>query len=82
MLSFPRQGTTLALDFPNRGDTTLRLLNKLDEIVSEAGGRLYPAKDGRMSARMFKAGYPAWQDFAKHVDSGFSSHFWKRVSQG
>lgn len=81
MLSFPRPGTTLALDFPNHGETTLRLMARLDDIVLEAGGRLYPAKDGRMSARMFKAGYPAWQDFAKYVDSGFSSHFWKRVSQ-
>lgn len=81
LLSFPKEGTTLALDFPNHGDDTLRLMRRLDAIVAEAGGRLYPAKDGRMSAEMFQQGYPAWQEFARHVDHGFSSHFWQRVSQ-
>ncbi len=81
MLSFPKEGTTLALDFPNRGDDTLRLMRRLDAVVLEAGGRLYPAKDGRMSAEMFQQGYPAWQEFARHVDHGFGSHFWQRVSQ-
>lgn len=81
LLSFPMPGTTLALDFPNRGDVTLKLMARLDSIVREAGGRLYPAKDGRMSAEMFQSGYPAWEEFAKHIDAGFSSHFWKRVSQ-
>ncbi|MCI1001176.1 FAD-binding oxidoreductase [Ochrobactrum sp. C6C9] len=80
LLSFPHEGTTLALDFPNRGDKTLRLMEKLDAIVLEAGGRLYPAKDGRMSAKMFQSGYPEWENFAKHVDQGFSSHFWARVA--
>ncbi|WFS25138.1 FAD-binding oxidoreductase [Rhizobium rhododendri] len=81
MLSFPMEGTTLALDFPNHGSETLRLMARLDAIVLEAGGRLYPAKDGRMTAQMFQKGYPSWQDFSKYVDSGFSSHFWRRVSQ-
>ncbi len=81
LLSFPREGTTLALDFPNRGDKTLRLMEKLDAIVLEAGGRLYPAKDGRMSAKMFQSGYPEWEAFARHVDHGFSSHFWARVAK-
>jgi len=82
MLSFPRPGTTLALDFPNRGASTLALLDRLDAIVREARGRLYPAKDGRISAAMFRAGYPNWSDFARHVDPGFSSHFWRRVGEG
>jgi L-gulonolactone oxidase len=79
MLSFPQPGTTLALDFSNRGPSTLALMDRLDAIVREAGGRLYPAKDGRIPADMFRAGYPNWQDFARHVDPGFSSHFWQRV---
>ncbi len=48
MLSFPRDGVTLALDFPNRGAAVARLFAALDGIVSGAGGALYPAKDGRM----------------------------------
>ena len=81
MLSFPRPGTTLALDFANRGASTLKLMDRLDAIVREAGGRLYPAKDGRISAAMFRAGYPDWEDFARHVDPSFSSAFWRRVSR-
>ena len=80
LLSFPRPGTTLALDLPNRGPATLALMDRLDAIVREAGGRLYPAKDGRIPPEMFRTGYPGWQAFAAHVDPGFSSHFWQRVA--
>jgi len=79
LLSFPRPGVTLALDFPNRGLSTLALMDRLDAIVREAKGRLYPAKDGRMSAEMFQLGYANWQDFLRFVDPHFSSHFWARV---
>jgi L-gulonolactone oxidase len=82
LLSFPRAGTTLALDFPNKGESTLKLLARLDDIVRAAGGRLYPAKDGRMPAAMFQDCYPDWQDFARHVDPGMGSHFWSRVTHG
>lgn len=80
LLSFPMKGTTLALDFANRGDRTLRLLARLDETVLAARGRLYPAKDGRMPAAMFRAGFPDWERFARIVDPGFSSSFWRRVA--
>jgi FAD/FMN-containing dehydrogenase len=80
MLSFPRPGTTLALDFPNRGESTLRLLADLDAIVNEAGGTLYPGKDARMPASLFQSGYPEWQAFSEYVDPNFSSRFWQRVT--
>lgn len=80
MLSFAREGATLALDFANRGAPTLALLGRLDDIVRQAGGRLYPAKDGRMPAEMFRSGYPEWSSFAAHVDPLFSSNFWRRVA--
>jgi FAD/FMN-containing dehydrogenase len=80
MLSFPMSGTTLALDFSNKGPATYDLLNRLDRITNDAGGRIYPAKDGRVSARDFQRGYPRWQEFARHVDPRFSSDFWRRVS--
>jgi L-gulonolactone oxidase len=82
MLSFPKPGITLALDFPNRGASTLALFERLDAIVREASGRLYPAKDGRIPAAMFRAGYPNWTEFARFVDPGFSSQFWRRVAEG
>lgn len=80
LLSFPREGTTLALDFPNHGASTLALMERLDAIVAEAGGRLYVAKDGRMPAHMFRAGYPQWEKFRDYVDPRFSSRFWARVA--
>jgi L-gulonolactone oxidase len=79
LLSFPCEGTTLALDFPNQGEVTLKLMERLDEIVLKVGGRLYPAKDGRMTARQFHAGYPQASEFSKHVDPGMSSAFWERM---
>jgi FAD/FMN-containing dehydrogenase len=80
LLSFPKAGITLALDFPNRGQTTLRLFDRLDAIVRAAKGRLYPGKDSRMSAQDFRNGYPALQDFLPQVDPAFCSDFWKRVA--
>ena len=74
------EGTTLALDFRNQGERTLNLMADLDRIVLQAGGRLYPAKDGRISAEMFQAGFPKWQDFRAYIDPGLSSAFWRRVS--
>jgi hypothetical protein len=79
LLSFPREGATLALDFPNRGSSTLRLMERLDAIVRDAAGALYPAKDGRMSADMFRTGYPSWERFNSHIDPAFESDFWRRV---
>jgi FAD/FMN-containing dehydrogenase len=80
MLSFPRPGLTLALDFAFGGQKTLRLLDELDEIVRQGGGAVYPAKDARMSAENFQAFFPRWQEFAQYVDPHFSSSFWRRVS--
>jgi FAD/FMN-containing dehydrogenase len=79
MLSFPRPGATLALDFANQGERTFALLEALEAIVREAGGALYPAKDARMSAASFAAAYPRLAEFERHVDPAFSSSFWRRV---
>lgn len=81
MLSFPRPGTTLALDFPNTGAEVFRLLDRLDRIVDEAGGAIYPAKDARMSAASFQRAYPRWRDFSDYLDPRFSSGFWRRVTE-
>lgn len=80
MMSFPAPGLTLALDFRNRGDETLRLLDRLDTITGAAGGRIYPAKDGRMSPAMFRAGFPHLERFRSFIDPAHQSDFWKRVA--
>jgi FAD/FMN-containing dehydrogenase len=81
MLSFPRPGATLALDFPHRGAPTLKLLDALDDITRAAGGAVYPAKDARMSAAAFRDYFPAWQEFSHYIDPHFSSSFWRRVTE-
>lgn len=80
LLSFPREGLTVALDFANRGEQTLALFHELDAVVRAAGGALYPAKDARMSPAMFQAGFPQWSEFARWVDPQFGSDFWRRVN--
>jgi FAD/FMN-containing dehydrogenase len=79
MMSFPRPGLTLALDFPFRGERTLRLLDHLDRIVLNVQGALYPAKDARMSRSMFEVSYPNLERFRAFVDPHLSSGFWRRV---
>ncbi len=79
MLSFPMEGITLAIDFKMVGDKLLSILNQCDEIVLNAGGRLYPAKDARMKAEHFKLSYPKYREFSKFIDPKFSSDFWRRV---
>jgi len=80
MLSFPRQGVTLALDFPNYGNRLLALFGQLDEVVMGANGAVYPAKDARMSAEAFQRYFPQWRDFSQYRDPGMSSSFWRRVT--
>jgi len=82
LMSFPRRGVTLALDFANDGDQVFKLLNTLDTIVREAGGALYPAKDARMSPVMFESSFPRISEFEQYIDPRFSSSFWRRVRNG
>ena len=80
MLSFPRPGLTIALDFAMRGERTLQLMQSLDEIVQQSGGALYPAKDARMSPALFEASFPRWRSFVPYIDPKMSSSFWRRVT--
>jgi L-gulonolactone oxidase len=81
LLSFPMEGATIALDFPNKGRETLALLEDLDGIVTAAGGRIYPAKDGRMTGAAYRRQYSNWEVFTRHIDPQFSSNFWRRVME-
>ena len=58
LLSFPRPGLTLSLDFPYTGPDLIALLHQLDDIVLEAGGRVYLAKDACLRAEHVPAMYP------------------------
>jgi len=80
LLSFPRAGYTLTLDFPNRGAKTLELLSELDRLTIEAEGRVNPYKDQRMSAATFAASFPQWKKLEEQRDPAFSSNFWRRTA--
>jgi len=80
MMSFPRPGVTLALDFPFRGARTLELCELFDEVVIRSGGAVYPAKDARMSPQSYKNYFPRWREFSHFIDSKFSSGFWRRAT--
>ena len=81
ILSFPKKGITIALEFPNNGEKTKQLFKRLDKIVREARGRLYPAKDAHMTPTDFKTFYPDWGKMLKYKDPGISSSFWRRVTE-
>ncbi len=87
LLSFPMAGYTLALDLPIRDAGLFVLLNKLDEIVLQHGGRVYLAKDARLSAESFRAmysRYDEWLKIKKEVDpqNRFSSSLSRRLEIG
>jgi decaprenylphospho-beta-D-ribofuranose 2-oxidase len=62
MISFPKEGYTLALDFAVQKGL-LNFLDELDELVLKYNGRLYMSKDARMKPKMLKSGYPELEKF-------------------
>jgi len=73
--SFPMEGYTLALDFPvNR--RSLALMERLDAITVECGGRFYLAKDARMTKPVLQATDSRAADFAAmRAETGLADHF-------
>ncbi|CAN2042197.1 decaprenylphospho-beta-D-ribofuranose 2-oxidase [Candidatus Magnetomoraceae bacterium gMMP-15] len=63
-LSFPMEGYGLALDFKMEKGL-FELFDKLDKTVLKHGGRIYLAKDVRMSKDTFEKGYPKIKTFKK-----------------
>ena len=87
MLSFPTAGYTLALDLPIRDAGLFTLLNQLDQIVLQHGGRVYLAKDARLSPETFRSMYPRYAEWLKiktsiDPDNRFSSSLSRRLNIG
>ncbi len=79
LMSFPREGATLTLDFPYLGVQTDALLDKLDSLVLTAGGRINPYKDAHMSAETFARSFPDTELFRQNMDPMARSTFAERV---
>jgi decaprenylphospho-beta-D-ribofuranose 2-oxidase len=87
VLSFPMAGYTLALDLHIPNNELLELMNKLDAVVLEHGGRVYLAKDARLSAESFRAMYPRYTEWLKiknavDPENKFSSSLSRRLGIG
>lgn len=70
-LSFPFEGWTLALDVPLGSGGLADVLDDLDLLVAEAGGRVYLSKDGRMRPELLESMYPRlrkWQAIRDRLD--------------
>lgn len=71
MLSFPEPGWTLTMDLPAGVGGLGNLLERLDRLVLDAGGRHYLAKDAVATPSMLRAEYPRldeWLDVRRTVD--------------
>ena len=71
LLSFPKPGVTLALDIPIHPTRTRALVDQLNELVLEHGGRIYLAKDAFTRPEHFRAMYPelgAWLELRRKWD--------------
>ena len=66
LISFPKEGYTLALDFPVRKGL-FEFLDELDKVVLNYGGRIYLSKDARMKSEIFWNGYPNAHKFLNIV---------------
>lgn len=65
-MSFPMEGYTLALDIPC-SKRVFAVLDRIDAMVVEAGGRNYLAKDARMSGSTLRSTYAGLSDFQRTV---------------
>jgi decaprenylphospho-beta-D-ribofuranose 2-oxidase len=71
MLSFPTPGWTLTMDLPAGVSGLATLLDRLDRLVLDVGGRHYLAKDATATPAMIRAGYPRldeWRAVRRRVD--------------
>jgi decaprenylphospho-beta-D-ribofuranose 2-oxidase len=71
LMSFPTEGWTLTLDLAAGSSRLPGLLERIDELVLDAGGRHYLAKDAHVSAMAVERAYPRlaeWKSIRNEMD--------------
>jgi decaprenylphospho-beta-D-ribofuranose 2-oxidase len=76
-LSFPVEGWTLALDLPRSASGLAALLNEFDELVVQAGGRVYLTKDIRLAPQTLAAMYPRLGEWRACRDKADPQGLWR-----
>jgi NAD(P)-dependent dehydrogenase (short-subunit alcohol dehydrogenase family) len=76
-LSFPIEGWTLALDLPRAAPGLDGALDRLDELVAEAGGRVYLTKDARARPETIAAMYPRLDEWRETRDEADPDQLWR-----
>jgi decaprenylphospho-beta-D-ribofuranose 2-oxidase len=72
-LSFPIPGWTLAVDIPSGEPGLSSVLRGYDDLVCQAGGRVYLAKDAEMHHTTFREMYPAVSQW-ETIQAGLDPH--------
>ncbi|MDF9834003.1 FAD/FMN-containing dehydrogenase [Ereboglobus sp. PH5-5] len=82
LMSFPRPGITLGIDFPNKGTRTRKLFDEIFRIGKDAGAVFNPGKDALMPPECFARTCPNLNAFSAYIDPAFSSNAWRRLTKG
>jgi len=76
-LSFPMPGWTLTVDMPAAAAGLSALCRRLDDVVLEAGGRHYLAKDAHTRAESIVRGYPRLDEWRRTRDAVDPGRVWQ-----
>jgi decaprenylphospho-beta-D-ribofuranose 2-oxidase len=76
-LSFPLAGWTVTLDLPRAAPGIGRALDRCDELVAQAGGRVYLSKDARLRPDALRAMYPRLEEWRAVRDSADPDRVWR-----
>jgi decaprenylphospho-beta-D-ribofuranose 2-oxidase len=76
-LSFPSPGWTLAMDLPGSAPELRRALDRCDQLVADAGGRVYLAKDARLRPDVIRAMYPRLDEWRRTRDQLDPCGLWR-----
>ena len=76
-LSFPLCGWTLAVDFSASDTSFIKALEKFDEELTKAGGRIYLTKDSRLGRRSFESMYPEFKEWRKIKNLMDPENYWQ-----